>query len=129
MQIYANVHIRTFETQGVAMLPSFHEEINLLHSRLCAGLADPKRILLLYALQNGEMNVSDLAQELHAAQPTISRHLKLLRERGLVNARRDGQSVFYSVADTRILEALDLMREVLDSLLKSQASLAEQLSA
>lgn len=111
------------------MQPSFHEEINLLHSRLCAGLADPKRILLLYALQRGEMNVSDLAAELDTAQPTVSRHLKVLRERGLVNARRESQSVFYSVADARILEALDLMREVLNSLLQEQASLAEQLSA
>ena len=79
----------------MAVLPPLKQEIHQLHSRLCAGLADPKRILLLYALADGPHNVSDLTETLALPQPTISRHLKLLRERGLVIAERDGQSVFY----------------------------------
>ena len=106
------------------MLPALEQEINELHSRLCAGLADPKRILILYALSEKSLNVSELTDTLALPQPTVSRHLKMLRERGLVLARREGQSVYYEIADPRVIEALDLLRTVLADMLRSQASLA-----
>jgi DNA-binding transcriptional ArsR family regulator len=66
-----------------------------------------------------------LTQAVRSPQPTVSRHLKVLRERGLVTTRREGQSIYYAVADLRIIQALDLMRAVLADSLKSQAELAE----
>lgn len=108
------------------MLPTLNQEIHQLHSSLCYGLADPTRILILYALHGKSLNVTELAQELKLPQPTASRHLKVLRERGMVIARREAQSVFYSVADERIMEALDLMRAVLADLLQDQANLITQ---
>jgi len=113
---------------AMAVLPPLKQEIHQLHSRLCAGLADPKRILLLYALADGPRNVSDLTDTLALPQPTISRHLKLLRERGLVHAERDGQSVFYRLADRRVIQALDLLRTVLADMLESQANLARSIT-
>ncbi len=107
------------------MVPTLKQEIYQLHSRLCEGLADPKRILMLYALHEESLNVTELAQALDLPQPTVSRHLKQLRDRGLVQAQREGQSVYYSVADRRIIEALDLMRAVLADQLESQVSLAQ----
>jgi ArsR family transcriptional regulator len=105
------------------VLPTLNQEIHQLHSSLCYGLADPTRILILYALQEKPLNVTELTQQLEFPQPTVSRHLKVLRERGMVIARREAQSVYYSVADERIMQALDLMRSVLADLLKDQASL------
>jgi ArsR family transcriptional regulator len=110
------------------MTQPFEEEVYQLHSQLCASLADPKRILILYALAEKSMNVSELNQTLDISQPTTSRHLKMLRERGLVNAHRDGQSVIYELADTRVIQALDIMRAVLADLLLSQADLARSVS-
>jgi ArsR family transcriptional regulator len=110
------------------MHPSLQQEVHQLHSRLCAGLADPTRILLLYALADGPKNVRELTGMLKVPQPTASRHLKVLRERGLVLHQRDGQSVFYSVRDPRIIQALDLMRAVLADLLMNQVSLMERVS-
>lgn len=104
--------------------PSLTQEITALHAGICSGLADPRRILLLYALNEKPRNVSELAEELGISQPTTSRHLNLLRERGLVTAKREGQSVVNSLADQRIIQALDLLREVLASNLQSQAALA-----
>jgi ArsR family transcriptional regulator len=83
---------------------------------------------MLYALSDKPRNVSELADELGISQPTASRHLNLLRERGLVTARREGQSVVNTLADERIIEALDLLREVLASNLQSQAALVESVS-
>lgn len=111
------------------MQPSLEQEINQLHSRLCAALADPKRILILYTLVDGPMSVTEICQSLRAPQPTVSRHLKTLRERGLVEANRDAQSVFYSLTDERVIQALDILREVLADLLQSQSNLAQSVSS
>ena len=103
------------------------EEINLLHAQICQALADPKRILLLYALADGPRRVNDLVESLGMPQPTVSHHLKILRERGIVTARREGSAVYYSLADERVIQALDLLRDVLGDLLAHRANLAEQI--
>ena len=107
---------------------SLEQEVNQLHSELCAGLADPKRLLILYALSSGKLNVSEIAEKLNLAQPTASRHLKLLRERSLVIAEREGTSVYYTLADRRVIDALDILRAVLADHLHSQATLAQSAS-
>ena len=96
--------------------------------RLVAGhvaLADPRRILILYALAEQNLNVSELAKEVDISQPAASRHLKLLKERGLVRATRKGPSMVYRLTDDRLIEALDLLRTVLRDRLAYRASLME----
>ena len=105
--------------------PSLTQEITALHAGICSALADPKRILILYALQDKARNVGELAAEVGISQSAASRHLNLLRERGLATALREGQSVIYSLADENIIKALDLLRGVLANKLKNQASLVE----
>jgi len=100
-------------------------EIRELHAQFCQALADPTRIMLLYTLAEGPRNVGELATELKLSQPNVSRHLKVLRERGMVVATREGANVVYSLADKRVLKALDLMREVLGDQLARRAQLAE----
>lgn len=99
-------------------------EVDLLHASVCQALADPKRILILYELAQGSRAVNDLAEALRVPQPTVSRHLKVLRERSLVAAERDGASIRYSVVDGRVIDALDTLRAVLLSSLARQAELA-----
>jgi ArsR family transcriptional regulator len=101
------------------------DEIIRLHAHVCSGLADPVRILILYSLSKSKYNVTELSRSLDIPQPTISRHLKVLRDRNMVNAERDGQSVFYSLGDARIIDALDLLRGVLADNLESQGVLAQ----
>ncbi|MBN1667022.1 MAG: winged helix-turn-helix transcriptional regulator [Anaerolineales bacterium] len=103
---------------------SLSQEITQLHADICSALADPRRILLLYSLAEKSYNVSDLARELEISQPAASRHLKLLRERGLVHANRVGTSVEYRLTDDRLIEALDLLRNVLRDRISYRASLA-----
>jgi DNA-binding transcriptional ArsR family regulator len=105
--------------------PNLTQEITALHADICSALADPRRILILYALNEKACNVGELASELGISQPSASRHLTLLRERGIVSAQRDGQSVVYTLTDERIIQALDLLRNVLASKLKNQAALVE----
>lgn len=109
-------------------MENLEQEVNQLHSELCAGLADPKRLLILYALSQGALNVSEIAEKLNLTQPTASRHLKLLRERNLVLAEREGASVYYTLADSRVIDALDILRAVLADHLQSRANLAQSVS-
>lgn len=106
---------------------NLREEVMSLHAHICSGLADTNRILLLYTLHDAPRNVTELAELLNIPQPTVSRHLKILRERGMVNAHREGQAVIYKVSDPRIIEALDLLRQVMTDNLRSQAAMAEDL--
>jgi ArsR family transcriptional regulator len=105
--------------------PSLTNEITELHADICSALADPRRILLLYALNEKPSTVGELAEALNISQPATSRHLNLLRERGLVTSQRDGQSVVNTLTDVRVIQALDLLRAVLANKLKSQAALIE----
>jgi ArsR family transcriptional regulator len=102
---------------------NLREEITRLHAQVCSGLADTNRILILYTLNEKSLNVSDLSDFLGLPQPTTSRHLKVLRDRGLVTAERDAQSIYYTLTDQRIIQALDLLRAVLKDKLEAQVQL------
>ncbi len=99
------------------------QEINHLHADLCSALADPTRLILLYALSEQPRNVTELTRELNVPQPTVSRHLKVLREGGLVKATRQGTSVQYELTDHRVIDALDLLRSILRERIQHRASL------
>jgi DNA-binding transcriptional ArsR family regulator len=101
------------------------EEINLLHAQICQGLADPNRILILYLLADSPRYVTELAEMLNVSQPTVSRHLKVLRDRSLVTATREGNTVNYALRDRRIIQALDLLRAVMTDALAERAELIE----
>jgi ArsR family transcriptional regulator len=104
------------------------EEINLLHAQMCRGLADPTRILILYSLGECSRHVNELAEALGVSQPTISRHLKVLRDRGLVTATREGNAMCYALRDRRVIQALDLLREVMADVLTERAEVAEAMT-
>lgn len=97
------------------------DEINLLHNTICQAVGDPKRIQILYALHDQPLNVTALADLLETPQSTISRHLAILRQRGLVTTQRDGTTVTYSVAECCIIEVLDSMRQLLREVIELQA--------
>ncbi len=105
--------------------PTLTEEITNLHANICSALADPRRILIIYALAKEPHTVNDLAEAVGATQPATSRHLKTLRDCGLVRTVRMGASVEYSLSDPRLVEALDLLRSVLRDQLTHRASLVE----
>jgi DNA-binding transcriptional ArsR family regulator len=97
------------------------EELELLHSHICQALGDPKRLVILYALNEEPRHVTALAEYLEMPQPTVSRHLRVLKQRSLVVAERDGTAVIYRLADPTIIEILDMMRQLLRNALTRQA--------
>jgi len=110
------------------MSDNLREEVVRLHAQVCSGLADPNRILIIYSLAEGPRCVNDIASSMELTQPTVSRHLKILRERGIVRAERDGQTMNYRLSDVRIIQALDILRSILADQLKDQVLLARQVN-
>src|SRR3990170_3997668 len=84
-----------------------------LHAELCKTLANPIRLEILSLLRDGKKSVSELAVLTGVRQATVSQHLAVLRQRGVVSTRREGINVYYDVANPKITRACDLMREVL----------------
>ena len=72
-------------------------------------LANEDRLLLLCQLSQGEMCVSELETALGIRQPTLSQQLGVLRTEGVVQTRRDGKNIFYSVSEPALLEILAVL--------------------
>jgi len=76
------------------------------------ALADPKRLCVLESLATGELSVSELSSRVGCQIPNMSQHLAVLRSAGLVATRRDGSTVYYRLADPRVLEAYHLLQSI-----------------
>jgi len=74
------------------------------------ALADPKRLRVLETLAAGEASVSELSTCVGCHVPNMSQHLAVLRAAGLVTTRREGSTVYYRLADPRVLEACRLIQ-------------------
>ncbi len=98
-----------------------------LQAEICQTLADPTRLMILHELRDGEMSVGQLTEALDLPQSNVSRHLAVLRERGVVKTRREGTSIFYSLSDPKIALACDMVREVLEGHLTRTQHLATSL--
>ena len=84
-----------------------------LHAEVCKSMANPTRLKILAALQDGEKAVDEMAAALKVPKANLSQHLAVLRHRGIVTARRDGLNVFYRCANSKMLKACELLRQVL----------------
>lgn len=104
-------------------------ELFKLKAELCKTFADAKRLAIINELRNGEKLVGELARSLNIPHAVASRHLALLRNRGVVRPRREGTNVYYSISDPQIVAACDLVHQVLLNNLTKSKELAERLTA
>ncbi len=81
-------------------------------TRACAllkVLANEDRLLLLCQLTEGECNVGELEARVGIRQPTLSQQLGILREEGMVNVRREGKYIYYSLADHEVIQVMSTL--------------------
>ena len=102
-------------------------ELYKLKAELCKTFADPKRLMIITELRHGERTVGQLTQLLEAPQAVVSRHLAVLRNRGIVTARRDGVSIYYSLTNPRIADACDIVHEILLEQVSRNREIADKL--
>jgi ArsR family transcriptional regulator, virulence genes transcriptional regulator len=98
-----------------------------LKADLCKAFSDPKRLIIINELRDGEKTVNELVANTNIPQSVISRELGILKGKGIVKPRRNGNNIFYSISDMRICEACDIIHQVLLNHLASNRELAGSL--
>ncbi len=102
------VHAELLEAVNEKM-PAEEELYDL--AELFKVFGDSTRIRILYVLFEAEVCVCDLAEALHMTQSAISHQLRILKQNKLVKSRREGKSIFYSLADSHVRTIIDQGRE------------------
>jgi len=99
-------------------------EVFRLHADFCKVMSSPKRLIIIDMLGKRPMNVGEIAQSLGTQPATVSQHLRLLRDKNFVIARKEGQTVYYSLAQPRMMDVCHMVREAMIENFKSGSKLA-----
>ncbi len=97
------------------------------HAEICKVFSHASRVMILNILRESEMAVTEIAEKLCLPFGTVSPHLLMMRRRGVLAARNEGNQVFYRLANPKILKAFDLIREILTDQLKKEGFLAQEM--
>ena len=84
-----------------------------MHAGICTIFSNPKRLEIIALLRDGEKSVNELSSLMEIPQANLSQHLSLMRQRGILETRRDGVNIYYSIANPKVIKAFEIMREVL----------------
>jgi len=104
-----------------------NHEIFQLHAEFCKVLSNPKRLMIIALLSKSDLSVGEIAKATDTALATISQHLRVLRERNIVNTKKDGQVVYYSLADPKLMEACVMIRRVLLESMNRRGTIAREI--
>jgi len=94
-----------------------------LHANICKTLASPARLRIIDALREGELSVGEIGEVIGARKANVSQHLAVMRQRGIIEGRRCGTNVYYRLANPKVIQACELMREVLVEQMEATTSL------
>src|SRR4030066_2080076 len=95
-----------------------------IQAEISKTMAHPLRLAILHCLKNGEKTVNELTETIGASQSNISQHLALMRQRQIVKTRKAGSNIYYRVANPKISQACDMVREVLLEQLSQKQEIA-----
>lgn len=99
------------------------DRIYLYHAEMCQVFSHPKRLEAINVLRDGEMSVTDLAQKLGLAIGNLSQHLSMMKERHILLSRKEGNMVYYRIANPKLVRCFDMMREMLFEQIRQDAAL------
>lgn len=112
--------LRIFESAKVSIMKIdfSHKSLNALEAKAdevaatLGAMANPKRLLVMCTLLGGEKSVGELAEIVHLSPAALSQHLGKMRALRLVSTRRDGQTIYYSLASTEVQAMLETLYRV-----------------
>ena len=103
----------------------FDMTIYEMQAKISKTLAHPLRLAILHCLKDGEKTVNELTEIVGASQSNVSQHLALMRQREIVETRKDGSNIYYRVSSPKISQACDMMQEVLLEQLNKKQEIAK----
>jgi len=89
------------------------EKIFELHADVCKIFSHAKRLEILHTLRDKEMTAGELIEKIGLSKANLSQHMSVLKSKGVILSRREGVSIYYRISNSKILQAFDLIREVL----------------
>lgn len=93
------------------------------HADFCKVLSHPTRLQIIDILHEREMTVTDLATKLQVAVGNLSQHLSLMKQRGVLESRKEGNSVIYRLAIPKMMQACCLIRQILYEQMQHESAL------
>jgi len=81
---------------------------------MCKTISNPRRQAILDTIRDKELTVSELMEKTGISQANLSQHLSILRSKGVVKTRRDGNNIYYSISNLKIIQAYDIISEILE---------------
>ena len=101
------------------------DQIYTYHADMCKVFSHPKRLEVINILRDGEMTVTELAQKLGQTIGNLSQHLSMMKERRILISRKEGNQVFYRIANPKLIPCFDMMREMLFDQIRQDAALIQ----
>jgi DNA-binding transcriptional ArsR family regulator len=101
-------------------MPSQQENETKFKSKIFYALSDTIRLEIIEFLRDGEKCVCEIVPQLNLIQPLVSRHLKILKETGLIRCRKDGTKRMYSIVDPKIFTVIDNITPEIAHVLKAE---------
>ena len=98
-----------------------------MQADVCLALANPKRLKILTLLKDEEMSVAGMTKEMGINKANLSQHLAILRQKNILETRRQGTTIYYRISNPKITEACMIMRSVLIEMLKEKVKLSKRL--
>ena len=99
------------------------DQIYAYHAEMCQAFSHPKRLELIDVLRDKEMSVGELSQKLGLPPANLSQHLAMMRERRILLSRKEGNLVYYRIANPKLLQAFDMLRDMLFEQIRYDAAL------
>lgn len=98
-----------------------------MHAQVCKVLSNPNRLEVIDLLREGEKTVTELQEKMDIATPNLSQQLAIMKEKGIIESRRDGQRIYYRLSLPKMLKAYDLLREALFEQIQKKSHLLDKL--
>lgn len=103
------------------------EKIFEIHADICKVFTNAKRLEILNTLMNKEMTASELIKKIGLSKANLSQHMSILKSKGVVLSRRERVNIYYRISNPKIIQAYDLMREVLLEQLQEKGKMVANL--
>jgi len=103
------------------------QQLSSFKAEFFKALAHPLRISMLDALREGELTVNEISQRFEVEPANASQQLAVLRNKGIVIARKDGATVYYAINDRTIFKLLDVAREIFNNQLIGVRTMLEEI--
>jgi len=107
-------------------MENIEKRIYELHASMCKVFSNPKRLEVINTLREGEISVGELSKRLGIPIGNLSQHLGMMKERGILNSRKEGNVVYYRLANPKMLKAFDILRETLFERISREGTLIQR---